>query len=120
MCPEQLQRLFDVNVFGLSSFTNSVLDDMMSHGTDDGHIFHITGCDFIFHINSYHQKIIMNADIIFFCSVAGHQILNFQSGIHAYSASKHAVRVLTEGTRRELREIRSKIRITVRNNFLPC
>jgi NADP-dependent 3-hydroxy acid dehydrogenase YdfG len=45
MSPEQMHRLFDVNVFGLSSFTNSVLDDMMAHGTDDGHIFHMTGFD---------------------------------------------------------------------------
>jgi len=45
MSPEQMHRLFDVNVFGLSSFTNSVLDDMMAHGTDDGHIFHMTGYD---------------------------------------------------------------------------
>lgn len=48
-------------------------------------------------------------------SVAGHQIVDFQSGIHAYSASKHAVRVLTEGMRRELKEIGSKIKITVSN-----
>jgi NADP-dependent 3-hydroxy acid dehydrogenase YdfG len=46
MSTEQMRRLFDVNVFGLSSFTSSVLDDMMAHGTDDGHIFHMTGYDF--------------------------------------------------------------------------
>jgi len=35
-------------------------------------------------------------------------------GIEMYTASKHAVTVLTEGLRRELRDLKTKIRVTVK------
>lgn len=34
-------------------------------------------------------------------------------GIYAYSGSKHAVTVMTEGLRRELRDLGTNIRVTV-------
>nr|CAD7268585.1 unnamed protein product [Timema shepardi] len=45
------------------------------------------------------------------CSVAGHRLGN-HNGVAPYSASKHAVTVLTEGLRRELVQLGSKIRVT--------
>nr|CAD7450279.1 unnamed protein product [Timema bartmani] len=55
---------------------------MKEKGVDDGHIIHIN-------------------------SVAGHTMVNFP-GIVPYTASKHAVTVLTEGLRRELVQLGSK------------
>ncbi|KAF4531864.1 hypothetical protein B566_EDAN000892 [Ephemera danica] len=47
----------------------------------------------------------------FFYSVSGQRIPNWPR-IYLYSASKHAVMVLTEGLRRELRDLKTKIKIT--------
>nr|CAD7410970.1 unnamed protein product [Timema poppensis] len=58
---------------------------MRERGVDDGHIIHIN-------------------------SIAGHSILNLP--LHFYTASKHAVTVLTEGLRRELVALNSHIRVT--------
>ncbi|XP_059481449.1 farnesol dehydrogenase-like [Neocloeon triangulifer] len=87
---EKIRHLFDVNVVSLSVFTRQVLNEMMVNGIDDGHIINMNG-------------------------IAGNRILDFQSGIHMYSATKHAVRVLSEGLRRELRDAGSNIRITAIN-----
>ena len=35
------------------------------------------------------------------------------ANVHFYSATKHAVTALTEGVRRELRAMASKVRVTV-------
>ena len=43
----------------------------------------------------------------------GHNVLTFANNM--YCATKHAVTALTEGLRQELRSIKSRIRITVRN-----
>ena len=45
-------------------------------------------------------------------SVAGHKIVPIPN-TYMYSASKHAVTVLTEGLRKELQEQNSNIRVTV-------
>ena len=46
------------------------------------------------------------------CSMSGHRIGPVASS-HFYSATKFAVRALTEGVRQELREIKSHIRVSV-------
>ncbi|CAG2061588.1 unnamed protein product [Timema podura] len=76
----------DVNVIGLSICTREAVKLMREKGVDDGHIININ-------------------------SVAGHYIPNALN-IHIYSASKHAVTVLTEGLRRELVALNSHIRVT--------
>jgi NAD(P)-dependent dehydrogenase (short-subunit alcohol dehydrogenase family) len=48
-----------------------------------------------------------------YCSVLGHNIYSFP-GLYFYTGAKHAVTVLTEGLRRELRDQGLHIRITVR------
>ncbi|KAK7864245.1 hypothetical protein R5R35_009513 [Gryllus longicercus] len=59
---------------------------MKAHGVDDGHIIHIS-------------------------SMAGHLDASWPK-MAIYSASKHAVRVLTEGLRKELVAAKSRIRVT--------
>ncbi|XP_065351269.1 farnesol dehydrogenase-like [Cloeon dipterum] len=81
-----IRKTLDLNVVGLSLFTRDVIQDMKSRGVNDGHIFHIN-------------------------SIAGHEIMRWP-GTEIYSASKHAVTVLTEGLRRELRDMGTKIRVT--------
>ncbi|KAK7863450.1 hypothetical protein R5R35_010490 [Gryllus longicercus] len=78
--------ILNTNVMGLSIGTREAVQLMKATGVEDGHIIHIG-------------------------SWAGHNLLNFP-GISMYSASKHAVRVLTEGLRKELVAAKSKIRIT--------
>lgn len=84
--PDVMRKIFETNVIGLSLCTGEAIRMMKETGVNDGHIVHIN-------------------------SVAGQSILPF-SGHHAYGSSKHAVRVLTEGLRRELLEAKSSIRIT--------
>jgi NADP-dependent 3-hydroxy acid dehydrogenase YdfG len=40
-------------------------------------------------------------------------------GSYLYAGTKHAVRVMTEGLRRELRDMKTKIRVTVSYCILP-
>nr|CAD7423473.1 unnamed protein product [Timema monikensis] len=82
----ELRKIMDVNVLGLSICTREAVKSMRERGVDDGHIIHIN-------------------------SVAGHYIPNILN-IHLYSATKHAVTVLTEGLRRELVALNSHIRVT--------
>jgi hypothetical protein len=49
-------------------------------------------------------------------SVCGHSIIPYP-GLFLYTASKHSVTVLTEGLRKELSDLKSNIRITVRKLF---
>ncbi|CAB3376393.1 Hypothetical predicted protein [Cloeon dipterum] len=81
-----IRRMLDLNVVGLSLFTRDAIQDMKSRGVDDGHIFHIN-------------------------SIGGHEIVNMPR-TEMYVATKHAVTVLTEGLRRELRDMGTKIRVT--------
>jgi NADP-dependent 3-hydroxy acid dehydrogenase YdfG len=45
-------------------------------------------------------------------SISGQYVIQYP-GMYAYSASKHAVTVMTEGLRRELRDLKTNIRVTV-------
>ncbi|CAB3376392.1 Hypothetical predicted protein [Cloeon dipterum] len=83
---EDMHKVFGLNVFALTQLTGCVIQDMKSRGVDDGHIFHIN-------------------------STAGHSVLDIK-GMDIYITSKHAVTVLTELQRRELRDSGTKIRIT--------
>ncbi|CAB3365602.1 Hypothetical predicted protein [Cloeon dipterum] len=80
------KKIFDTNVHGLCLFTREAVKDMRSRGVDDGHIVHIS-------------------------SIAGHYLAEFK-GTGPYSGSKHSVRVLTEALRRELRDAKTKIRVS--------
>ncbi|KAK7864243.1 hypothetical protein R5R35_009511 [Gryllus longicercus] len=80
------KRILDLNVLGLSICTREAIQQMKARGVDDGHIVHIS-------------------------SIAAH-VNPFVPQFSMYFASKHAVRVLTEGLRKELVAAKSKIRVT--------
>lgn len=80
---EHWREMLDVNVLALCVCTREAVRDMRSRG-DDGHVIHIA-------------------------SIAGHRVPP-ASGV--YSASKFAVRALTEGLRQELRDAESGIRVS--------
>jgi NADP-dependent 3-hydroxy acid dehydrogenase YdfG len=80
---EAWREMLEVNVLGLCVCTREALADMRRRG-DRGHVVHIS-------------------------SMAGHRVPG-ESGV--YSATKFAVRALTEGLRQELRELGSGIRVT--------
>jgi len=80
------RHVLDLNVLGLSICTKEAIESMNEKQVD-GHIINI---------NSVAGHINMPADYPFFM----------------YSASKHAVTALTEGLRRELVKLKSKIRVT--------
>ena len=75
--------MLDVNVLALCVCTREAVSDMRAAG-DRGHVIHIS-------------------------SMAGHRVPR-RSGV--YSASKFAVRSLTEALRQELREAGSAVRVT--------
>ncbi|MFW6086428.1 MAG: SDR family NAD(P)-dependent oxidoreductase [Myxococcota bacterium] len=77
------REMLEVNVLALCLCTREAVRDMRERG-DDGHVVHIS-------------------------SMAAHRV---PPGSGVYSASKYAVRSLTEGLRRELRELGSGIRVT--------
>ncbi|XP_065349667.1 dehydrogenase/reductase SDR family member 11-like [Cloeon dipterum] len=83
---DDVKKIFDTNVIALTVFTREVVQDMKSRGISDGHIFNIN-------------------------SICGHYVSEYPTG-YIYTASKHAVTVLTEGLRRELRDMQTKIRVT--------
>ncbi|MEL6544567.1 MAG: SDR family NAD(P)-dependent oxidoreductase [Myxococcota bacterium] len=78
----QWREMFDVNVLALCVCTREAVRQMRTHDRA-GHVIHIS-------------------------SMAGHRVPQ-ESGV--YSATKFAVRALTEGLRRELRAIKSPIRV---------
>ncbi|MEM9071975.1 MAG: SDR family NAD(P)-dependent oxidoreductase [Myxococcota bacterium] len=80
---EAWREMLEVNVLGLCVCTREAVKDMRARG-DDGHVVHIA-------------------------SMASHRVPP-NSGV--YSATKYAVRSLTEGLRQELRALGSSIRIT--------
>jgi 17beta-estradiol 17-dehydrogenase / 3beta-hydroxysteroid 3-dehydrogenase len=80
---EDWKEMLEVNVLGLCVFTREAVADMRSRG-DQGHVFHIS-------------------------SMSGHRVPG-RGGM--YSATKFAVRALTEALRQELRAAGSRIRVT--------
>jgi 17beta-estradiol 17-dehydrogenase / 3beta-hydroxysteroid 3-dehydrogenase len=78
------REMLEVNVLGLSIATREAVSDMERRGVA-GHVVHVS-------------------------SMAGHRIPGTGSGM--YAATKFAVRALTEGLRRELRERQSPIRVS--------
>jgi len=77
------REMLEVNVLGLCVCTREALRDMRRRG-DDGHVVHVS-------------------------SMSGHRV---PGGSGVYAATKYAVRALTEGLRKELRELGSRIRVT--------
>jgi len=80
---EHWREMLEVNVLALCVCTREALADMRSRG-DDGHVIHIA-------------------------SMAAHRV---PGGSGVYSATKFAVRSLTEGLRKELRALDSGCRVT--------
>lgn len=80
--PDQWREMLEVNVLALCICTREALADMRER--DEGHILHVS-------------------------SMAAHRV---PPGSGVYSATKFAVRSLTEGLRQELRAAKSKIRVS--------
>jgi len=80
---EAWREMLEVNVLALCVATREAVRDMRSRG-DDGHVIHVS-------------------------SMAAHRV---PPGSGVYSATKYAVRSLTEGLRAELRELGSDIRVS--------
>ncbi len=80
---EAWREMLDVNVLALCICSREAITDMRDRG-DNGHIVHIS-------------------------SMSGHRV---PGGSGVYSATKFAVRALTEGLRKELRGATSKIRVS--------
>lgn len=80
---EDWREMLEVNVLGLCICTREAVADMTRRG-DQGHVVHVS-------------------------SMAAHRV---PPGSGVYSATKYAVRSLTEGLRQELRERDSAIRVT--------
>lgn len=81
--PDAWREMLEVNVLGLCICTSEGVRDMRRQG-DDGNVVHIS-------------------------SMSGHRV---PGGSGVYAATKYAVRALTEGLRKELRELESHIRVT--------
>jgi NADP-dependent 3-hydroxy acid dehydrogenase YdfG len=77
------REMLEVNVLALCVCTREAISDMRRRG-DDGHVIHIS-------------------------SMAAHRV---PPGSGVYAASKFAVRALTEALRQELRQQKSKIRVS--------
>ncbi|XP_049767346.1 dehydrogenase/reductase SDR family member 11-like [Schistocerca cancellata] len=82
---ESWRRMLDVNVLGLSICTREAIQDMIRRGVDDGFVIHING-------------------IWGHSPVAGGELA-------MYASTKHAVRVLLEGLRKDLVARKSNIRV---------
>ena len=80
---EAWREMLEVNVLGLCICTREAVADMRRRG-DTGHVVHVS-------------------------SMSGHRV---PGGSGVYAATKFAVRALTEGLRKELRELDSQIRVS--------
>lgn len=83
---EEWRHILDVNVVALSVCTREAVKSMKRRNVADGHIIHLSS-------NNAH-------------------IVPTLPALHFYSATKHAVKALTEGLRQELRNINSNVKIT--------
>ncbi|KAJ9599585.1 hypothetical protein L9F63_009902 [Diploptera punctata] len=84
---ESWKNILLLNTLGLSICTKEAIHSMKERGVDDGHIIHIN-------------------------SIAGHSAPPTSTPLYMYASSKAANLMLTEGLRRELLQMNSKIRIT--------
>ncbi|XP_042216547.1 dehydrogenase/reductase SDR family member 11-like isoform X2 [Homarus americanus] len=84
--PQEWREMLDVNVVGLCLCTREAVASMRERNVVDGHIIHIS-------------------------SLSGHRVSQ-SLRTHFYAATKFAVRALTEGLRQELRDVKSRIRVT--------
>lgn len=84
---DRWRQMLDLNVLGVSICTKEALQSMKERGVHDGHIVNMN-------------------------SIFGHTLPPIEFGCIMYSATKHAITVLTEGLRRELVKSNSKIRVT--------
>jgi len=82
---DEWREMIDVNVLGLSITTREAIRLMLDSNINDGQIINLN-------------------------SMGGHRTLP-NSATHFYSATKFAVRALTEGLRQELRQLKSGIRV---------
>ncbi|XP_025204536.1 dehydrogenase/reductase SDR family member 11-like isoform X2 [Melanaphis sacchari] len=80
------KRILDVNVIALSVCSREAVRSMNSRNLEDAHIIHLS-------------------------SNLAHYVPSY-GPFHFYSATKHAVRALTEGLRQELRALKSSIKVT--------
>lgn len=83
---QPLKDILDTNVLGLTLCSRKAFKSMQDRNVA-GHIVHIN-------------------------SIVGHKVLNFPH-MNMYSASKHAVTAITETMRNELRELGSKVKVSV-------
>ncbi|XP_065913784.1 dehydrogenase/reductase SDR family member 11-like [Dysidea avara] len=81
---EKWRNILEVNVLGLCVMTREFIKQLRERNVDDGHVFHLN-------------------------SISGHVV---NPATSFYNASKFAVTALTEGLRKELRDIKSNIKIT--------
>ncbi|XP_065892558.1 dehydrogenase/reductase SDR family member 11-like isoform X2 [Dysidea avara] len=82
---EQWRETLEVNVLGLCMMTREFIKQLRERNVDDGHVVHIS-------------------------SISGHRVVG--SFNLFYAATKFAVTALTEGLRKELRELKSNIKVT--------
>ena len=100
------------------------IKSMRERNVDDGHVFNIsrwifsvlcfrTSLSFVsyFRLASFKGHL-SHVD----CSMSGHRLTDKTE--HFYAGNKHQVRIMTEGLRRELKEIKSHIRVTVSGSLL--
>ncbi|XP_042905643.1 dehydrogenase/reductase SDR family member 11 isoform X2 [Parasteatoda tepidariorum] len=94
------KNMLDVNILALCICTREAVKLMNEKGIDDGHIIHIS-------------------------SMGGHRVAPGMSGNNFYCGTKFMVRAITEGLRREVKEMKSKIRVSsvspgvVETEFFP-
>ncbi|XP_014254484.1 dehydrogenase/reductase SDR family member 11-like [Cimex lectularius] len=84
---EKWRGMFDLNVLSLGAATREAVASMLKNDINDGHIINISS------ISAHHPP----TDL----------------GKHVYNATKHAVRVITEGIRAELTNLKSNIKVSM-------
>ncbi|CAA9999647.1 unnamed protein product [Nesidiocoris tenuis] len=80
------RKMFDLNVIAVGACIREHIQSMKRHNVNDGHIIDI-------------------------CSIVAHRIIDFP-GFYVYTATKQAVKAITEGVRQELLKANSQTRVT--------